>query len=119
MTHKLLERCFWFLDRTANARNLHPDDQALLDDVRAHLAHCDEDGYGPANLVRRLEHGYPEQYGYNAETVVRLEAENERLRKDAARYQWLKKHPQWLGWEHDFRPDEVEREIDAAMKETP
>jgi len=46
-------------------------------------------------------------------------AEIERLRKDAARYQWLKKHPQWLGWEHDFRPDEVEREIDAAMKETP
>lgn len=37
MTHKLLERCFWFLDRTANARNLHPDDQALLDDLRAYL----------------------------------------------------------------------------------
>lgn len=48
-----------------------------------------------------------------------MRAEIGRLSKDAARYQWLKKHPQWLGWEHDFRPDEVEREIDAAMKETP
>jgi uncharacterized small protein (DUF1192 family) len=49
-----------------------------------------------------------------------MRAEIGRLRKDAARYQWLKKHPQWLGWEHNFRPDEVEREIDVAMKgETP
>ena len=37
------------------------------------------------------------------------------LRKDAERYRWLKRNPTWLGWEHDFRPDEVEREIDAAM----
>ena len=35
--------------------------------------------------------------------------------KDAERYRWLRNNPQWLGWEHDFRPDEVEREIDAAM----
>ena len=48
------------------------------------------------------------------------QAEIERLKPDAARYRWLKKNPQWLGWEHDFRPDEVEREIDVAMKgETP
>jgi len=37
-------------------------------------------------------------------------------RKDAERYRWLRSNPQWLGWEHDFRPDEVEREIDAAMR---
>ena len=125
MTHKLLERCFWFLDRTANARNLHPDDQALLDDVRAHLAHCDEDGYGPANLVRRLEHGYPEQYGYNAETVVRLVAENEQLRKDAERYRWL---AEYLVSDDEFYDDaivaattvkEVDSVIDNAMKGTP
>lgn len=40
--------------------------------------------------------------------------------KDAARYRWLRNNPEWLGWEHDFRPDEVEREIDAAiMASTP
>lgn len=37
------------------------------------------------------------------------------MRKDAERYRWMKRNPAWLGWEHDFRPDEVEREIDAAM----
>ena len=35
---------------------------------------------------------------------------------DAERYRWLRKNPQWLGWEHDFRPDEVDRELDAAMR---
>lgn len=47
-------------------------------------------------------------------------AEIERLRNDrhdAERYRWLRKNPQWLGWDADFRPDEVEREIDAAMRE--
>jgi len=43
----------------------------------------------------------------------------EALRKDAERYRWLRDRPQWLGWEHDFRPDEVEREIDAAMASKP
>jgi hypothetical protein len=37
-----------------------------------------------------------------------------RVLKDAERYRWLRNNPQWLGWEHDFRPDEVDREIDAA-----
>lgn len=41
-------------------------------------AHCDAEGYGPCNLVRRLEKGYPAQYGYDAETLVRLEAAIER-----------------------------------------
>ena len=41
------------------------------------------------------------------------------LQADAERYRWLKRNPQWLGWEHDFRPDEVEREIDAAMAAAP
>lgn len=41
------------------------------------------------------------------------------LQRDAERYRWLKTQPTWLGWDHDFRPDEVEREIDAAMASTP
>ena len=43
------------------------------------------------------------------------QAEIAALRKDAERYRWLKRNPQWLGWDSDFRPDEVEREIDTAM----
>lgn len=48
----------------------------------------------------------------------RLRAEVEALRADAERYRWLKHRPDWLGWDHDFRPDEVEREIDAAIDAT-
>jgi hypothetical protein len=46
------------------------------------------------------------------EGYLAAKAEYER---DAERYRWLKTQPEWLGWEHDFRPDEIEREIDAAM----
>ena len=40
--------------------------------------------------------------------------EVERLREDAERYRWLRNNPEWLGWDSDFQPDEVEREIDEA-----
>jgi len=50
----------------------------------------------------------------------RLKAAIEELAKDASRYQWLCANvKEWLGWDHDFRPDKVERETDKAMKETP
>jgi hypothetical protein len=35
-------------------------------------AHCDEEGYGPVNLLRRLESGIPAQYGYSAGDFQRL-----------------------------------------------
>ena len=35
-------------------------------------AHCDEEGYGPVNLLRRLEEGIPAQYGYSAGDFQRL-----------------------------------------------
>ena len=47
-----------------------------------------------------------------------LAAQLEGLRKDAERYRWLKTQPTWLGWDSDFRPDEIEREIDASMPST-
>ena len=50
---------------------------------------------------------------------VALIEQLQRMAHDAARYRWLKRNPQWLGWEHDFRPDEVERAIDAAMAAVP
>jgi len=54
----------------------------------------------------------------HAEELQRLSDEAVRQfhqdQADAARYRWLRNNPQWLGWDSDFRPDEVEREIDAA-----
>lgn len=49
----------------------------------------------------------------------KLTAERDALRADAERYRWLKQRPDWLGWDHDFDPDEVEREIDAARQVKP
>lgn len=43
-------------------------------------AHCDAEGYGPANLLRRLETGVTGGgYGYTAETVVDMQAEIEAM----------------------------------------
>lgn len=50
-------------------------------------AHCDSEGYGPANLVRRLENCYPSQYGYDSQTVVRMEKRINEFEADAARLQ--------------------------------
>lgn len=58
------------------------------------------------------------EQGHANDTLAALD-ELAALRKDAERYRWLKCNPTWLGWEHDFRADEVEREIDAAMAAAP
>jgi len=63
---------------------------AAAEEIQAHwAAHCDAEGYGPANLMRRLEEGIPSQYGYTAGDFVRLRAEAEALRKDAERWRSL------------------------------
>ncbi len=36
-------------------------------------SHCDADGYGPANLMRRLECGIPSEYGYTAGAFAALQ----------------------------------------------
>lgn len=46
--------------------------------------------------------------------AARLREERDALREDAERYRWLRNNPEWLGWDSDFQPDEVEREIDEA-----
>lgn len=59
-------------------RDLHTTMMAAAVEIQGHwAAHCDEEGYGPANLMHRLEHGIASQYGYNAETVVRMEAQRD------------------------------------------
>jgi hypothetical protein len=54
---------------------------AAAEEIAAHWkAHCDAEGYGPTNLMHRLEKGIPAQYGYTAGAFERLRAENESLR---------------------------------------
>lgn len=54
---------------------------AAAEEIHEHWdAHCDADGYGPANLMRRLEAGIPSEYAYKAGDFARMRAEVERLR---------------------------------------
>ena len=46
---------------------------AAAEEIHAHwAAHCDADGYGPQNLMRRLEEGIPSEYGYTAGAFAQL-----------------------------------------------
>jgi len=58
---------------------------AAAEEIQAHWeAHCDAEGYGPANLMRRLEEGIPSQYGYTAGAFEQLR-ERVRVLEDALR----------------------------------
>jgi hypothetical protein len=58
---------------------------AAAEEIKAHWdAHCDADGYGPLNLMRRLEEGIPSQYGYTAGRFAELERERDALRQQLA-----------------------------------
>ena len=48
--------------------------------------------------------------------MERLKAELAEAKKDAERYRWLRNNPVWVGYDSDFRPDEIDAVIDAAMK---
>jgi hypothetical protein len=53
---------------------------AAAEEISAHWdAHCDSEGYGPANLMRRLEDGIASEYGYTAGAFARLRAVNAEL----------------------------------------
>jgi len=68
--------------QVAEIENLHTVMMAAAVEITEHWdAHCDSEGYGPVNLVRRLENGFPEQYGYDAQTLVHME---KRLEDQAA-----------------------------------
>ena len=58
--------------------NLHSVMVAAAEEIHEHWqAHCDEEGYGPANLMHRLEKGIPAQYAYKAGDFERLAKERD------------------------------------------
>ena len=47
-----------------------------------------------------------------AEAREQMREECERLRADAERYRLIRQHPTFMGWDSDFRPDEIDAEVD-------
>ena len=65
--------------------DLHTTMMAAAVEIQEHwAAHCDEDGYGPNNLMYRLENGIAAQYGYTAQALVQLKAERDALAAELA-----------------------------------
>lgn len=59
---------------------------AAAEEISAHWeAHCDAEGYGPVNLLRRLEKGIPSEYGYTAGAFARQKAELDRAKAELER----------------------------------
>lgn len=53
---------------------------AAAEEISAHWdAHCDAEGYGPVNLMHRLERGIPSEYSYKAGDFIRLQNERDAL----------------------------------------
>jgi hypothetical protein len=59
---------------------------AAAEEIQEHWsAHCDEEGYGPSNLMTRLERGVSAGYpGYSAGQFTKLEQERDQLRAELA-----------------------------------
>jgi len=64
----------------AEARLLKTVMVAAAEEIAEHWdAHCDEEGYGPANLMHRLEKGIASEYAYKAGDFARLQEANKEL----------------------------------------
>lgn len=117
---------------------------AAAEEIAAHWdAHCDAEGYGPQNLIRRLEEGIPSEYGYTAGRFAELQAELSTLRqqlaeavreRDALRAQvdaavpamrdYARRNPRWESWDNGEVEGEMQdpngvnawlEQIDAAI----
>lgn len=62
--------------------HLHSVMVAAAEEIQEHWqAHCDQDGYGPRNLMHRLENGIASNYsGYKFGAFTKLQKENEELK---------------------------------------
>lgn len=105
----------------AERDNLHATMFAAAVEIQAHWdAHCDAEGYGPANLMHRLERGIASRYGYDAATLQRVETERDQLRAEVERYHHLRNGQGWpaVFASHDapepIRGDELDTDIDLA-----
>lgn len=60
---------------------------AAAEEIKSHWdAHCDKDGYGPVNLIRRLETALGCNYpGYSAGEFAKMQSEIEHLRAERSR----------------------------------
>lgn len=73
----------------AELRRLHAENDRLrtvmvaaAEEIDSHWeAHCDSEGYGPVNLMRRLEEGIAAEYGYTAGEFERLRSQRDALLK--------------------------------------
>lgn len=71
----------------AELRRLYEENQRLktvmiaaAEELAKHWeAHCDAEGYGPVNLLRRLEEGIASEYNYTAGSFARLHEANQEL----------------------------------------
>lgn len=74
-------------EAAAELRRLHEENARLktvmiaaAEEIAEHWdAHCDEEGYGPANLMHRLEKGIASEYAYKAGDFARLQEVNSEL----------------------------------------
>jgi hypothetical protein len=59
---------------------------AAAEEISAHWdAHCDAEGYGPQNLLHRLEKGIPSEYGYTAGAFTTLQSDLAALKESRDR----------------------------------
>jgi hypothetical protein len=86
---------------------------ALHDEIRLRQEACDE-----ARSLRASERSAWNAAVERDEQIDRLRAEVAALRKDAERYRGLRELPQFFGWDADYRPDEIDAQVDAALWKT-
>lgn len=63
---------------------------AAAEEIHSHWdAHCDEEGYGPRNLMHRLENGIAAKYPYTAGDFSRMQGKIEELNRQIDSQNWL------------------------------
>lgn len=94
---------------------------AAAEEIAAHWdAHCNEEGYGPSNLMHRLEEGIPSQYSYTAGAFADLQRQRSALLealKDAAECieSWGSYASEYFQDKHDLAGD-IDRIQSAIAK---
>ena len=107
--------CSQRLEAAAELRRLHEENEnlrsvmtAAAEEISAHWdAHCDAEGYGPTNLMHRLEKGIAAEYGYTAGAFAKQDARIAALEKA------LGMAVEALESEHSFSAAAMQQRMDA------